>query len=75
MKKLTFFMVLLTMISIWACTSGENDQKAEIVAENNDKDLGLISADITDNEKDLLGTMPEYSSNAPGTSTRIDRSF
>ena len=68
-------MVLLAMISIWACTSSETDKKAEIVAENNDKDLGLISADLKDNDKDLLGDMPEYSTNAPGTSTRIDRSF
>lgn len=68
-------MVLFAMISIWACTSGETGKKAEIIAENNDKDLGLISADVKDNDKDLLGTMPEYSSNVPGTSKRIDRSF
>jgi len=74
MKKLSFAMVLLAMIAVWACTSN-NDKKAETVTANNDKDLGLVSSDLQDNEEDLLGSMPEYSKEQPGAAQTYERSF
>lgn len=75
MKKLTTLMALLAIFSLWSCSSNEADSNVDLVVENNDKDLGLIEADVKNNDEDLLGDMPTYSSDAPGTSQKIERSF
>ena len=76
MKKWTIFMVLVVFTTIWACSGNKKEEdKQQAVTENNDKDLGLVSADVADNEKDLLGDMPTYSKDAPGSAQTLERSF
>ena len=77
MKKLIIFSVLLTIIAIWSCSSDNSQEVKSIekIVVNNDKDLGLIEADVKDDAKDLLGAMPTYSQAAPGTSEKMERAF
>ena len=75
MRKLLIFTMLLTVIVIWSCSSDNTKVTEVVIAVNNDKDLGLIEADVKDDAKDLLGAMPTYSQAAPGTSEKMERAF
>ena len=77
MNKLLISLVLLAFIGFWSCSSGEGQEEAKVnvVKVNNDTQLGLINADVHDDQSDNLGGMPTYSVDAAGTSQRMDRSF
>jgi cytochrome c-type protein NapB len=72
MNKLISLIVLLSLVVIYACSSGDAKDVDNV---NNEHDLGLVSSDVNHEMKDLLGEMPTYSSSAPGTSQRMERAF
>ena len=52
--------------------SGENTSDVKSVKEET---LGLIKSDVHSDDENLLGAMPQYSTNAPGTAEKIERAF
>ncbi len=76
MNKLFISVVLIAFIGLWSCSSGGNQEEAiDEVPANNDTELGLINADVHDDHSDNLDSMPTYTTAAPGTSQRMERSF
>ena len=76
MNKLFISVVLIAFIGFWSCSSGGNQEEVKaIMPANNDTELGLINADVHDDKSDNLDSMPTYTTAAPGTSQRMDRSF
>ena len=52
--------------------SGENTSDVKSVKEET---LGLIKSDVHSDTENLLGAMPQYSTNAPCTAEKIERAF
>lgn len=78
MNKLFISIVLIAFIGLWSCSSGGNQEEVKAIDEtpaNNDTELGLINADVHNDQSDNLDAMPTYTSAAPGTSQRMERSF
>ena len=76
MNKLFISVVLIAFIGLWSCSSGGNQEEVKAIDEaNNDTELGLINADVHDDKSDNLDSMPTYTTAAPGTSQRMERSF
>ncbi len=78
MNKLFISVVLIAFIGLWSCSSGGNQEEVKAIDEvqaNNDTELGLINADVHDDQTDNLDAMPTYTTAAPGTSQRMERSF
>ena len=76
MNKLLISFVLFAFVGFWSCSSGTDQIEEEVVSiANNDTKLGLIDSDVTDDESDVLGAMPTYSTAAPGTSEKMERAF
>lgn len=78
MNKLFISVVLIAFIGLWSCSSGGNQEEVKAIDQvqaNNDAQLGLIDADVHNDQTDNLEAMPTYTTAAPGTSQRMERSF
>ncbi len=70
------FLALAIVITIFGvgCSKTDGDGNASGVTTINENDLGLRKGDIF-TEDEVSGVEAKYSSAAPGTSSRLDRSF
>ncbi len=75
MFKNVFAIAVAATIFMTSCGSDEANNGVEKINSTGETELGLIKSTLTDDEADLLGNMPEYSTAAPGTAERIERAF
>lgn len=73
MRKNLFTLAILVAIFGVGC-KGKNDGNASSVTTTSENDIGLRKGDIF-TEDEVSGVEANYSTAAPGTSTKIDRSF
>ncbi len=73
-KVLIFGFVATLMFS--SCGGGDNSgENTNNVKSVDEETLGLIKSDVQSDNENLLGAMPQYSTKAPGTAEKIERSF
>lgn len=74
MRKNLFALAILVAIFGAGCSKTGNDSNASGVTTTSENDLGLRKSDIF-TEEEVSGVEANYSTAAPGTSTKIDRSY
>ena len=74
-KRVLIFSVLIAVL-FFSCNDGvKNHEDSNTAKAVDETTLGLIKSDVQSSDENLLGAMPQYSMQAPGTSERIERAF
>ncbi len=62
-------------IMFTSCGSDSKVEKLDNNKASGEEELGLIKSDVHSDSETLLGSMPQYSLEAPGTAEKIERAF
>lgn len=75
MLKRVLILGFIATLMFNSCSSDNKGENTDNVKSVKEETLGLIKSDVHSDTETLLGEMPQYSMQAPGTAEKMERAF